>query len=289
MTRLALGFGPGFPRIWLLPIITLTLVLGIAVAGGLSRSIAADLLAWWPIWVGIGIAAYLLRERRAGRFRVAGLVPLAALLFVGLFLWGHLAGWAVMPSASQRLVGPGVGAYSSAAITADVDGILEVHGGSEFLYRVEPVKRGGGLGIPGAAEQVVETSISVELQPPADPGIYTYAGWDISLAESPRWALALDGAVDADLSSLTIDELTVGGTGTVVLGATDSETLVTVDGSYRVVVPEGVPARVNGLASVPASWSLDSSGAIAPTGGAGWVIVVGPEASVSVSQTSDQG
>lgn len=289
MTRLALGFGPGFPRIWLLPIITLTLVLGIAVAGGLSRSIAADLLAWWPIWLGTGIAAYLLRERRAGRFRVAGLVPLATLLFVGLFVWGHLAGWAVMPSASQRLVGPEVGAYASAAMTADVDGIVEVHGGSEFLYRVEPVKRGGGLGIPGAAEQVVETSISVALQPPADPGIYTYAGWDISLAESPRWALTLDGAVDADLSLLTIDELTLGGTGTVILGAADSETLVTVDGSYRVVVPDGVPARVNGLATVPASWSLDSAGAIAPTAGAGWVIVVGPEASVSVAQTSDQG
>lgn len=289
MTRLALGFGPGFPRIWLLPILTLTVVLGIAVVGGFSRSIAADLLAWWPIWLGIGIAAYLLRERRVGRFRVAGLVPLTALLFVGLFVWGHLAGWAVMPSASQRLVGPEVGAYASAAMTADVDGILEVHGGSEFLYQVEPVKRGGGLGIPGAAEQVVETSISVELQPPADPGIYTYAGWDISLAESPRWALTLGGAVDADLSSLTIDELTLDGTGTVVLGATDSETLVTVDGSYRLVVPGGVPARVNGLASVPASWSLDSSGATAPASGAGWVIVVGPEASVSVAQTSGQG
>ena len=289
MTRLAVGFGRGFPRIWLLPISTLTIVLGIAVTGRLSRSIVADLIAWWPIWVGLAVAAFLLRERKIDQIRMAGLVPLVAMAFVGLFIWGHLAGWAVMPSASQRLVGPEVGGYASAALTAEADGIIVVEGGSEFLYRVEPVKRGGGVGIPGAGEQVIDSSISVELQPPADPGLYTYAGWDIALAVSPRWALSLAGAIDADLSSLTIDELALEGSGVVILGTATSETSVRVDGTFRIVVPEGVPARVNGTASVPASWSLDGSGATAPSPGTGWVITVGPEATVTVYEASEPG
>jgi hypothetical protein len=131
MTRLAVGFGRGFPRVWLIPIGMLTLVLGIAASGRLSRSIVADLIAWWPVWVGIGIAAYLLRERKVGHFRVAGIVPLVALAFVGLFVWGHLAGWAIMPSASQRLVGPEVGGLTAASLHAEIEGVVEVDGGSE--------------------------------------------------------------------------------------------------------------------------------------------------------------
>lgn len=286
MTRVGVGFGRGFPRVWLIPIGALTVVLGVAASGRLSRSIVADLIAWWPVWVGLAIAAIFLRERKLGAIRVAGIVPLVALFFVLLFIWGHLAGWTLMPSASQRLVGPEAGAFAEATMQAEIDGVLEVSGGSEYLYLVEPVMRGGGIGIPGASEQVVDSSVAVVLQPPSDPGLYTYAGWDLTLDDSARWSLTLGGAIDADLTTLPIDELTVGGSGVVRLSGVAGETPVSVDGSFRVVVPSGTPARVVGTASVPASWSVDSGGGVSPAAGEGWVITVAPGSTVTISESA---
>lgn len=287
MTRLAVGFGRGFPRIWLLPIGMLTLVLGIAVSGRLSRSIVADLIAWWPVWIGLALTAYFFRDRKLGLIRAAGLVPLVALLFVGLFAWGHLAGWAMMPSASQRLVGPEVGGFSAATMTARVDGTIKVSGGARFLYVVEPVRRGGGIGIPTAAEQMVDSSVEVELHAPANPGFYSYAGWDIEFSDSPVWTLVLDGALDADLTTLDVERLALAGSGLVRLGEANRETGVAVDGVFHLVLPAGVPARVNGRASVPASWTPDAIGAVSPVPGDGWVITVGPEATVTISEASN--
>lgn len=282
MTRLAVGFGRGFPRVWLLPIGALTLVLGIAVAGRLSRSIVADLIAWWPVWLGIALAAYFLREHKVGYFRAAGIIPLLALLFVGLFTWGHLVGWSVMPSASQRLVGPESGGFTEAAIQAEINGRIEVDGGAEFLYQVEPVRSGGAIGIPGANEQVLDSAVAVVLSPPADPGLYSYAGWDLSVNDGPRWSLVLEGAIDADLTSSTVDELSLAGSGVVRLGAADGETPVSVSGTFRIVVPPDTPARVTGLASVPATWTLDAQGAVAPTFGEGWTITIERDSDVTI-------
>lgn len=284
MTRLAVGFGRAFPRVWLLPVGALTLLLGIAASGRLSRAIAADLMAWWPVWLGIAVAAVLLRERKIGRFRASGIVPVVALLFVGLFTWGHLAGWTIMPSASQRLVGPETGGFTHASLEAGIDGVIEVRGGGEYLYRVEPVKRGGSIGIPTANEEMVETALSVVLQSPRDPGLYSYAGWELILADGPRWSLVLDGAVDADLRTLAVEDLSVDGSGTVELGEVAGETNVSVNGSFRLVLPPDIPARVVGQASVPASWTLDSRGAVSPVLGTGWVIDVRPGATLTVSE-----
>lgn len=285
MTHLAVGFGRGFPRTWIFPIAALTLLLGVAATGRLSRSIVADFIAWWPVWLGIGVAAYLLRDRKIGRFRVAGLVPLAALLFVGLFTWGHLAGWTIMPSASQRLVGPEVGSFSEASLAASVDGRIELSGGSEYLYVVEPIMEGGTIGIPGATEQVLGSQVAVELDPPAYAGLYGYAGWIIGLADSPVWSLDLGGAIAADLSAVAVSDLYLSGSGTVNLGDVDQETPFDVNGSFRVVVPADVPVRVVGVASVPASWTLTDDGATSPVPGDGWLITVVGEGSVTVVQS----
>jgi hypothetical protein len=285
MTHRAVGFGRGFPRIWLVPIGALTLLLGIAATGRLSRSIVADLIAWWPVWVGLGIAAYVFRERKLGAIRVAGVIPLVALFFVILFAWGHLAGWALMPSAAQRLVGPETGTTTDASLQVEIDGVVQLSGGSEYLYQVEPVKRGGGFGIPGAAEQVVDSSVSIVLSPPADPGLYTFAGWDITVSDEPRWRLTLGGAVDADLTTLSVTELTLSGGGTVRLGPTNGEAPAEVEGSYRLVIADDVPARVNGIASVPSTWIADAGGATSPAGGDGWVISVASGATVNVVST----
>lgn len=284
MTRLAVGFGRGFPRIWLLPIGWLTVLLGIAASGRLSRSIVADLIAWWPMWLAVTLAAVFLRERKVDQFRVAGIVPLVAFLFVLLFTWGHLVGWTIMPSAAQRLVGPELAGYTDANLQAEIDGRIEVQGGGEFLYRVEPLKQGGGIGIPTAAEEVLDSSVSVMLQAPDDPGLYSFAGWRLILADEPRWSLTLDGAIDADLTSLTIDALSIDGSGQVALARVDDETVVTIGGSFLVTVPPDTAARVVGEASVPATWTIDSRGAASPVLGAGWVFQVRPGATLRVAE-----
>jgi hypothetical protein len=282
MTHRAVGFGRGFPRAWLIPISALTIVLGIAASGRLSRSIVADLIAWWPVWLGLGVAAYLLRERKVGSFRVAGIVPLVALGFVLLFIWGHLAGWSIMPSASQRLVGPEVGSTSIASMEGAVDGRIDVSADTDFLYQIEPIKQGGGIGIPTASEQVNGSTVAVRLEAPAEAGLYGYAGWDMRLSPIPNWDLRLDGALDADLAEVSVSALSVGGAGTVILGEATSAVPVQVSGSYLIVVPEDAPARVEGVASVPSSWTPTSAGATSPAGTGGWVITVVGDANVTV-------
>jgi hypothetical protein len=284
MTHLAVGFGRGFPRTWIFPIAALTILLGVAVAGRLSRSIVADFIAWWPVWVGIGIAAFLFRERKVGRFRVSGLIPLVALGFVGLFTWGHLAGWSLMPSASQRLVGPEATGFVAAELIADVDGRIDVESGADFLYLVEPIKQGGTVGIPGANEQVEGSQISVVLEPPADPGLYGYAGWNLGLSASPVWALHLSGSMDADLTGISVSRLAMRGAGTVRLGTVSQTTPFDVNGSFQIVAPPDTPIRVVGVASVPASWSLTENGAASPTPGEGWTITVLGEGSVTIGE-----
>ena len=278
------GFGRGFPRSWFIPILAMIVVLGLAVFGRLSRSIVADLLAWWPFWSGLALLAFVVRDRKVGQLRAAGIIPLIALLGVLFFLWGHVTGWSLMPSASQRLVGPDVGVVSEASMSAKLDGELTVTAGSDFLYQVEPIRRGGAVGIPRAAEQIDGSTISVALDEAGDPGVYTFAGWDLRLSPLPAWDLRLDGALEADLRALNVTRLELDGAGVVSLGAPDGEAPVAVSGSIRVVVPSGVRARVIGLASVPASWTLTDEGAEAPAGGAGWVITVDPSASVVVSE-----
>jgi hypothetical protein len=282
MTLRAVGFGRGFPRAWMLPIVTLTALMGVAVTGRLSRSIVADLIAWWPVWIGLAIAAYLLRERRVGAVRIAGLIPLLAFGFVLLFIWGHLAGWSIMPSASQRLVGPPSESVAGATLVAEIDGEIEMRGGSEHLYDVEPIRSGGVIGIPTATEEPTGDALWITLDPPEDPGIYGYAGWDILLAESAVWDLRLSGAVDADLTALRIGSLSLDGAGSVRLGPPTGETPVTVLGEFHVTVPANIPVKVIGVASVPADWNLTADGAVSPGLGDGWVVTVVGDGTLTV-------
>lgn len=285
MTLGAVGFGRGFPRIWLLPILTLIGVLLFAVAGRLSRAIVADLAAWWPVWVSLAIVAYLVRRIQVGPLQVAGLVPLLAFAMVIVFVWGHVAGWSLMPSAQPRLVGPSPDSYTSVSLEAAIDGELHVNAGSEALYEVRPIRSGGAIGMPGAAEQNQGFSLSVLLEENPDPGVYSYAGWDVTVAPNVKWDLKLDGAVDGDLAALPlITSLDLAGAGTVALGTPDGDVPIAIHGDYRLEIPPDVPASVTGIASVPATWTLTSGGASSPAGTDGWVITVDPGASLIIGQ-----
>jgi hypothetical protein len=281
----SVGFGRGFPRIWLLPVLSMTVLLGLAAFGQFSRSIVADLASWWPVWLALGGVAYYFRATKVGSIRVAGLVPLVAVGAVILFAVGHVTGWALMPSASQRLVGPFIGDTGAATLAAGIEGEIRVSPGStEFVYVVEPVRRGGTIGIPGADEQRQGIALSVALREPADSGIFSYAGWELTLSNEVDWDLDLAGALDVDLTDQTISSLEAAGSGVIRLGSPVDIPLVSVDGQFEVVVPAGVAVRVLGGASVPAGWTLTDVGAESPSGGDGWQIRAVPGSTVKVTE-----
>ena len=282
MTHRAAGSAGGVPRIWLLPIPILTILLGVTAAGFLSRSIVVDLIAWWPAWLALALITFLARGRTLGKVRASGLIPLLATAALVVFAVAHVSGWVVMPSASQRLVGPEPDPSLQASLTARIDGEVLVNGGGQFLYQVDPVRRGGTVGVPSAREDTQGLSISVTLEEPTDPGFYAFSGWEITLTSLSLWDLTLEGNVEADLRDLEITGLELFGEGTVTLDSTDYDAPVGVVGTYELVIDDTVPARVVGEGEVPSTWTQTSDGWASPAPGSGWVISASEGSSLTV-------
>ena len=285
MTHPTGGSRRAIPRAWVLPVLALVLLLTAVYVGFLSRSVVHDLIAWWPVWLVLVILALLARGRRWGKVRVSALVPIIWVAVVGLFATGHILGWAAMPSASTNLNGPQAGSVSTGALSARIDGLLQVGSGqSGFLYAVEPLRRGGDIGPPVAVEQLQGANIAVALDDSPDPGLYTFAGWMLDLDESPLWSLSLGGEIDADLSRLRLSSLQLDGEGMATLGQVTNSVVATISGDFEIIVPEGLPTRVVGQAVVPADWVEVSDGFESPSPGMGWVISVGQETSLTVTE-----
>ncbi|HEY4606994.1 MAG TPA: hypothetical protein VIH55_05035 [Acidimicrobiia bacterium] len=285
MTHIAGGGRRGIAKAWILPLLAVVLILLAIYLDLLSRSIAVDFIAWWPVWLLLVVLGIMGRRRRIGRVRVSGLIAILLALCLGLFVTGNARGWAAMPSASTRLVGPGSDAASNVALSAQVEGEIRVGPGlSGFLYTVEPLRRGGEVGPPAAVEQVQGTNLSVHLEPEPEPGLYTFAGWVVDLDPAPIWNLSLGGVVDADLETLRIAGLQLSGEGRVSLGSVTESTVVNVSGTYVITVAPGTPVRVVGDALVPGGWIASSEGWSSPTPGDGWVISVGEGTSLSVNE-----
>lgn len=282
MTHRAAGSLRGVPRIWLLPIALLTTILGLTAVEVFSRSLILDLAAWWPAWLVLVLAGALAHRRRIGRLRVDGLVPILVTLVVVVFVAAHVNGWPLNPSASGYLVGPEADDYSVAEMTASVDGELVVTGGSSFLYEVDPLPGGGGVGVPVAEERMIADAVSVILVAPADPGYMAFSGWKIALSEASTWNLDLTGELDLDLSGVRVGELELSGTGKVALGFSEVRSHVTIDGAFEIGVPVGVPVRVVGGAQVPGAWEQTTDGWASPVGGIGWVIEVPEDSVISI-------
>ncbi len=268
----------------MVPLLGIVLIL-IATAGGLaSKAILLDLAAWWPVWGLVGWLAYWARDARWGKIRVSGLVPFAAVLSLVAFGWGYLGGWALMPSASLQLIGPRAVDYDVAALSARIDGALEVAATSEFLYEVRPLRSGGAIGAAEAMERTQGAGFSVVLQPVVDPGSYLFSGWNLLLADGVTWSLVLQGSeVNADLTALSISELNLLGEGEVGLGFPEKSSPVTVQGAFRLEVPVAAPVRVIGDARVPGDWSQTANGWESPAGGDGWVVSVSPGANLVIA------
>jgi hypothetical protein len=285
MTHIAGGSCRRIPKAWILPLLAIVLILTATYLGRLSRSIAIDFISWWPVWLVLLLIAILARGRRWRRIRVSALVPILTVLTLGLFATGHVLGWAAMPSASTRLIGPGPGSATTVALSAQVEGVLEVGSGqSGFLYAVEPVRRGGEVGPPAAVEQIQGPNLSVRLEPVGDPGLYTFAGWMLDLEEAPTWNLSLGGEVDANLRRLRLTGLQLNGEGRASLGTVSESVVVNISGIFEIAVPPATPVRVVGDAVVPGSWVENAEGSASPTAGDGWVFSVGDGSSLTVTE-----
>lgn len=283
MTRRVTAGGPGFPRAWLVPLLIVAGVVGTALFGLLSRSVLLDLVAWWPVWLGLVLLAligWIRRRRQAG---AGGPVPLLATFILILFINAHLYGWDAMPSAASRLTGPEVDGITAAALSARIDGELSIavadHG---FLYSVEPLRRGGDVALPAAMEREEGVALAVVLEPVTDAGLYTFSGWELALHPGPVWTLTLSGMLDGDFRGVAVAGVQLEGSGELTMGRADTPTPVTVSGTYTLTVPAGVAVTVVGEAQVPGGWTRTDSGYQSPTAGEGWVISIAPGAAVRI-------
>ena len=105
MTHRAPGPSLGAPKIWLLPVLAVGALAMLAWTDYLSRSLALDFVAWWPVWLLAILAAVAVRGRRMGRIRLSGVVPLLATAALGVFVatWaGNLAGAMLIYAVGRR-------------------------------------------------------------------------------------------------------------------------------------------------------------------------------------------
>jgi hypothetical protein len=202
-----------------------------------------------------------------------------------MFGWAYAAGWVVMPSAGLLLVGPESTTADVAALSSRIDGPLEVNSSETgFLYEVQPLRSGGDIAGPSAVERTQGTAFSVALSPIADPGLYTFSGWDLALSTGVTWSLTLAGKpLRAQFEAMTLAQLNLLGQGEVSLGTPAASSTVTVDGTFVIEVPQEAGVRVIGEAKVPTGWTTTSDGWVSPSGGEdGWVVSVSPGASLEV-------
>ena len=261
---------------WAIPVATIVAIWLSVLLGIVSRSVIVDFISWWPIWVLLLVAGFAVRGRKSGKFKLSGVVSVAATVLLGVFLIGHFQGWSMMPSVRGELAGGSDGGINTAQISARVgDGALSLTVGVEgTLYVAGPQRGGGSTALPQALERAQGDTVSVALTPVEDPGWYLFKGWNVSISPVPSWGINLQGSLDVDLTGLQADSLHVEGSGLVVLPSTNRNVPVTVDGEFTIEVPDGQPVRVIGPAEVPDDWTRNEDGILSPTTGEGWIISI---------------
>lgn len=267
--------------------VALTLVAGsVAVAGRvLSPAIVLDLVALWPIAaiaVLAGVVAFFVRKTRP---RLLALSPLVLLTWLLLGSGLHLAGWEALPSSSAEARGPDAAGVGIGVLSIELSqGSLNVTDASvPDLYRLTFERAGGSAGAPLAGLAVGEGRARVVITERQDSFWFRFAGWNLELSPGPRWILELAAQdLRADLSGLSVSQLSVSGAGEVVLGEPVGEGNVQVTGSYRISVPSTIPVEVIGEARVPSNWVATAEGAASPAEGQGWLITVAEGASLQI-------
>lgn len=244
---------------------------GAGILGGiLSKSLVVDLVAMWPLFallLMLGIIGWI-RGRKKQR-RAGAILPLAVFSALVLAVAVHLGGWDQLPSSEARLTGPPVGELSDPTLlTVQIVGDLEVGPVADGSgYRVEPLLRGGLVGVPEATEISVDGDLSVRVSAAEAPSWYTFSGWSLGLSTEVGWRLIFNGTIDADLTTMTVESAAMAGSGVVRLGtAPPNGGSLIVAGDFRVIVPPDSSVQVRGEAEVPPDWETTEAGARSPTG-----------------------
>lgn len=274
---------------WML-VAAVAVATGVGIFGGiLSKSLVVDLVAMWPLLAVIVVAGTIgWVRRRKKELRAGAILPLAIFSAVVLAVAVHLGGWSQLPSAAARLTGsPAADLSDPTLLTVHIVGELEVGPVTDGSgYRVDPMLRGGLVGVPEAVETSVDDAVAIRVMAADAPSWYMFSGWKLGLSPEVNWRLVLNGKIDADLSSIQIKSGAMAGSGIVTLGPPPpgGGSLV-VAGEFRLTVPTDTPVRVSGAAEVPDDWVVSDTGATAPSsddGGDGWVIEVRGDTTVTV-------
>jgi hypothetical protein len=262
-------------------------VTGVGVLSGVfARSLVLDLISFWPgLILVILVAAALYPFHRGQWSRLAAVVPLLVLSWLGSTIALHLAEWSVLPSAAADFEGPPSEGIDEASMAVITDGELTVDlTGSDSLYGVEMVRKGGATPAARSFERIDGGSAQVTIDQRSENLWFTTEGWRLTLSSAAQWNLDLDaGLVDADLRGGNLASLRLAGSGDVQLAGATGEIQVTIDGRFALIVPTTVAMTVTGAdVSVPAGWT-GSDGEWASSGtDAGYVVTVTSGASLVV-------
>ncbi len=271
---------------WVVLAVVVVLFVIAVLTGLLSPTVVLDLAALWPIGVGLVALAVLvgLLGRRRGR-SIGPLVALALAAWVLISVGLHLTGWSALPSSAGDVVAEASG-DGPTRINLVTKGTVQVGLGSDPLYEVVPVRRGGPTTAPSVLEQVVGERSTVRVLEYPSAGWFRFAGWDVALSPDSLWTVAVTSPdFDVDLRELDVAGVTVEGDGRVLLPAASRRGVIEVSGEVTVAIPAGSPAEVIGAAETPIGWEITDRGARAPVEGTGWEIVVGEGAVVRVEES----
>lgn len=266
---------------WLTFGIALVLV-GAAVAiGFVTPAILLDLVASWPV-AAVGVIAIPFALVFRARWPV--LVAVVPLLFLTWILvgvgWFLADGIAEPPSRAGDIVGPDTDP-DLGSFTAELDGRLVVTDVVGVDYEVTTSRTGGDTSPPEVYESVGTGRVDALARPREHTGWYESAGWTLGLRSGPRWMLDLTAeSVDADLTTITVAELTIAADGTIALGRGAGFVSVAA-GTLTIVMPD-MAATATGADSVPDGWTVEGNTAMSPRGGDGLVIEVAAGATVTI-------
>jgi len=262
-------------------------VTGIGIVGGVfARSLVLDLVSLWPGLILVMLVAAALYPFHRGQWsRLAAVVPLLMLSWIGSTIALHLAEWSVLPSAAADFSGPDVTGIDEASFTIRTSGELSVDfTGSSSLYDVKMVRRGGSTPAARSFERIDAGSAQVSIDERSPDTWFVTEGWRVRLSDRSSWSLELEaGILDADLSGADYSSLRLVGTGDVQLSESAGLVQITVDGRFEMSLPASAAMIVSGSdVSVPASWTGGEGEWISPAAGEGYVVTVTSGASLVV-------
>lgn len=271
---------------WLLLAVAIVVLVISVLAGLLLPAVILDVVSFWPAWVvALLVALALWPLRRRGIARLGAVLPLLVFTWIGVAVGLHLQEWSQLPSSAGDLRGPSALGVTSAALTLELDGRLEVRGTGGPLYTVRLFRGGGDVGPAEALERIAAASATLDIRERQDAGWFASDGWRLGLARSAAWDLTLtSSAFDVDLIGLDIRTLDLVGDGDVRIPTPSVQTEISLTGDIAATVPVGARVEVFGSANVPPTWTAADNGFTSGGSGAAILITVVEGASVDISE-----